>query len=103
MAVGVIHVVLRGITEDHLMATLCLTSHIVRVRRLGDAELIALMFASATLPEAVTMGYVHCKTNVCIEKPHSVYTLCGRLGHVAAACQSPSSCARCGKVHEVPE
>lgn len=102
MAVGVIHGVTLDITEEHLLGALDASSPVVRVRRLGKTESVAVTFASATLPDDVKVGYVRYKIYLYVEKPTQCSS-CGRLGHVAAACRSPSSCVRCGKKHDTEE
>lgn len=69
MAFGAIHGVTRDITEGHIMAAFRATSSVVRVYRLTEGESTALMLASMTLCEAVTIGYVRYKTHPYVEKP----------------------------------
>lgn len=102
MAVGVIHGVTDDISEQDLLSAVTATSQVVRVRRLGKSQSVALTFASATLPESVTVGYVRFKMYLYVEKPTQCMA-CGRLGHVAAACASPPSCIRCRKQHDEGE
>lgn len=83
------------------MGALHAASYVVRVRRLGETESIALTFASATLPDAVRIGYIRFKSHLSIEKPTQCM-LYGRLGPVAAACLSPSLYICCSWAHESP-
>lgn len=99
MAVGVIHGITSDISELHLRHALRSSTPVVRLRRLGQSQSVALTFDSKTLPEDVTVGYVRYKVYLYVERPTQC-TLCRRLGHIAAACRFPSSCASCGKIHE---
>lgn len=83
-------------SKNSLLEAVHASSPVVRIRRLGDSETVALAFASETLPDAFANGYVCHNTYLYVEEPLQCAT-CGWLGHVAAASRSPSSCVRCGK------
>lgn len=98
MAVGVIHGVSVDITEKEILECVKSEPSVIRVRRLGISESVALTFSTSHAPDAVHIGFVRHKVNQYLEKPTQC-KLCGRLGHVAAACISPL-CIRCGTKHE---
>lgn len=99
MAMGVIHGVPVDINDSQLTEALLSKTSIVRIRRLGKSQSVALTFACPTLPDAVCVGYVRHKVYLYVEKPTQCRT-CGRLGHVAASCASSSICTKCGKTHD---
>lgn len=98
MAVGVIHGVSSDITEKEILECAKSEPSVVKVRRLGTSESVALTFSTSVAPDAVHIGFVRHKVNRYLEKPTQCKK-CGRLGHVAAACKYPL-CIQCGTKHE---
>lgn len=99
MALGVMHWILSDIIEQSLLEFVHASNPVVRVFCLGNLEIYAYTFASATHPNAVTAGYVRYKTYLYVEKPPKC-SICVGLGHVARTFGLLSSCVGIGKQYE---
>ncbi|KAM7284682.1 hypothetical protein ISCGN_001776 [Ixodes scapularis] len=102
--VGVIRGVSQEITDVQLHTETRVLAQspvsITQVRRMGQSEVIKLVFASETIPEYATVGHMRFKIFPYVEKPRQCLK-CRRFGHIASTCSKPLSCSRCGGDHDL--
>jgi hypothetical protein len=61
-------------------------------------QTIVVTFAGLSVPNAVTISYIKCPTELYIPKVVQCLN-CLRFGHISSQCNSKSRCKTCGKEH----
>lgn len=97
---GLIRDVELGLSDDDILNQIRAPVKIWGVRRLGEkSKLVKIVFLGKTRPDSLFYGLV--RTPVL---PFKVKALqcrrCFHYGHIAAVCNRPQACARCGGSHD---